>query len=139
MKITNKRLVQSFTLSIHCKTVSSESSGLLVFRRCPLSGILKNTIQHNFTLSGSVSFLSWGVGDTYWRANLNRFLTELNTVGVSHPSTEDGNKSTFRNVMLYCVFRITDNDKVQKLSISECYTPLSGQNPLKSILSEYYA
>jgi hypothetical protein len=48
----------------------------------------------------------------------------LNQVGVSHPSPDEGNISSFRN-FVFCVFRIRTMDEVQKRSNPECHTPLS--------------
>jgi hypothetical protein len=38
----------------------------------------------------------------------------LGRVGVSQPSPEDGKRSSFRNVVFFCVFRIADDGKIPK-------------------------
>jgi hypothetical protein len=47
------------------------------------------------------------------------------TVGVSHPSHEEGNRSNFRNVRFSTYLEFWITDKVQKPVDSECYTPTS--------------
>jgi hypothetical protein len=49
-----------------------------------------------------------------------------NRVGVSPPTPEDGNRSSFRNAVFYFFEYLTVN-KVRKPSNSECYTPPSVQ------------
>jgi hypothetical protein len=59
-------------------------------------------------------------------ANLNHCIQrESNTVGVSLRSPEDGNRSSFRNVVFYSYLEFRTMDKAHKLSNSECYTQLS--------------
>jgi hypothetical protein len=50
---------------------------------------------------------------------------EPNRVGVSLPSPEDGNRSSFRNFVFCYYLEFRTMNKVQKPSHSECYTPLS--------------
>jgi hypothetical protein len=51
-------------------------------------------------------------------------------IGVSCPSPEDGNRSSFRNVVFFCFIEYRTMDKVQKPSSLECL--YHRQNPLKS-------
>jgi hypothetical protein len=44
----------------------------------------------------------------------------LNSLGVSHPSPDEGNRSSFRNVLEYRMM-----DKVKKNNNLECYKPSS--------------
>jgi hypothetical protein len=37
-----------------------------------------------------------------------------NRVGICHPSPEDGKRSSFRNVVFFCVFRIADDGQSPK-------------------------
>jgi hypothetical protein len=44
---------------------------------------------------------------------------------MSLPSPEDGNRSSFRNVVLFSLLEFQTMDKVQKTSNPECHTPSS--------------
>jgi hypothetical protein len=48
-----------------------------------------------------------------------------NRIGVSLPSPEEGNRSSFRNVVFYSYLEFRTMNKVQKPSDSDCYTPSS--------------
>jgi hypothetical protein len=48
-----------------------------------------------------------------------------NGVGISLPSPEDGNRSSFRNVVFSRYLEFRTMDKVHKPSDLECCTPLS--------------
>jgi hypothetical protein len=64
--------------------------------------------EHNVSEAGSVSIFRWWVVATYsnWRRR----------AGVSHTSPEYGNRSSFRNVLFFCVFRITGDGENPKPS-----------------------
>jgi hypothetical protein len=73
-----------------------------VCRLCPSSGILM-TRKNNISETGSRSS-DWG---------------------VSHPSSESWNRSSFWNVMFSSYLEFWTMDKVHNPSDSECYTPSS--------------
>jgi hypothetical protein len=55
------------------------------------------------------------------RANLNHWTTGSNRAGVSFPSPEDGNTSSFPEVVFSSYLEFRTMDKVNKPSNSECY------------------
>jgi hypothetical protein len=86
----------------------------LVFGLCPLSGILENKRIEYFGnwISFRLQMREWETiysGRSVRSANLNHW-TRLalskgpNTVGVSLPSPEDGNRYNLGNVVLFCIF-----------------------------------
>jgi hypothetical protein len=86
-----------------------------VFVNCP---VFKNTKEHNPSHAGSLSMLRWEVGDTYSLSSIRKSspqsldLSRLarsngsrpNRVGSSHISPEHGNRFSFRNIVLFCVY-----------------------------------
>jgi hypothetical protein len=106
------------------------------FLRSGLVGFLTLSIvrfskEHNVSETGSVSVLRWGVGRHQLCGLLVQWLRLAlshgsNRVGDSHPSPEDGNRFSLRNVGLFCVFlEYPTMDKVQKPQNPECYIPSS--------------
>jgi hypothetical protein len=64
------------------------------------------------------------------RANLNHWLSlsnGLDRVGVSQPSSEDGNRCSFRNVVFLCCLERQTMYNVQKPSNLDCY-PVVAEN-----------
>jgi hypothetical protein len=102
-----------------CLTVCRvrQCSGLLGFWTLSIVRYSKKPEEHNVSETGSVSVLRWG-GRIH--------STGPNRVGVSCPSPEDGNRSSFRNVVFFCFFlEYRTMNKVQKPSSPECYIPSS--------------
>jgi hypothetical protein len=91
--------------------------------------------NHSVSATGSGSFLRWKEEDTYFAGSLrkrcpkwlnleNEWLRLVlsmkpNTVGVSLHSPEDGNKSSFRNVVFFSYLEFWTLDKVHTPSDSK--------------------
>jgi hypothetical protein len=95
-------------LTMVCKAQNYCVCGL-----CPSSGIL-NIRKHSVSETGSVPIFRWGEGS--------------NRVGVSFPSPEDGNSSSFRNAVFFRYLKFRTMDKAQKSNDSETYVHLASRS-----------
>jgi hypothetical protein len=115
-KILRNPELKSESLGVWDLIIARDSKQLVytTFRKCICFRV--QVRRRDTSLLGSLALVQWLTLALFKRSN--RF-------GVALLSPEDGNESTFQNVVFFSYLEFWTMDKVHKSSDSECYVPSS--------------